>query len=98
MKRQRLEMDNRPPPAVPAFLQPHSKGKGPAWAPAWGIRKNDTVVGSTKASKDWSFYGVSPKDYTDIVVNGEIDNAETLGAQGLATVYIFLSLLFFINY
>ena len=89
-------------PNMPGFLQPcdgaQAKGKGKrareeeegpetaAWKPSWGIRRQDTLVGSTLNSVDWSKNSIPPADRSKIVVKTDIEEAETLGAQGIAVV------------
>jgi hypothetical protein len=54
--------------------------------PSWGFRKQDSVVGSTKHSMDWSLNAITPPDYRDFVLNGDVGESESLGAQSLAAV------------
>ena len=54
--------------------------------PTWGFRKKDTVVGSTKHAMDWSLNSITPPDYRDLVLNGGIDDSESLGSQAIAAV------------
>jgi hypothetical protein len=54
--------------------------------PTWGFRKKDTVVGSTKHAMDWSLNSITPPDYKDLVLGGNIDQAESLGSQAIAAV------------
>lgn len=96
MKKARLSRkDDRTGPKIPAFLGEdeeviHQLGdprtRGAAWVPGWGLRQQDTLVGSTAHSRDWSKHCVTPHDYADIVVPSSLESAELMGAQAIATV------------
>lgn len=72
--------DPRDTPEEPSFFRKHpegSKAEAPgtprgSFRPAWGFRKQDTVVGSTEHAKDWSLHSITPCDYKDMVVKGEL--------------------------
>ncbi|KAL8115338.1 hypothetical protein AgCh_021986 [Apium graveolens] len=56
-----------------------------AFQPLWGFRRGDTVVGSTKHAWDWSYHGVTPKDFTDVVATHDLERIKLMGAQSLAS-------------
>ncbi|KAL8155202.1 hypothetical protein AgCh_000546 [Apium graveolens] len=56
-----------------------------AFHPLWGFHRGDTVVGSTKYARDWSYHGVTPKDFTDVVVTPDLERIKLMGAQSLAS-------------
>ncbi|KAL8100265.1 uncharacterized protein LOC141683475 [Apium graveolens] len=95
-KRAKLSKDPRGKPDGPSFLKPHipevSLGddvdppiKGHAYRPNWGFRRGNTVVGSTKHAKDWSFHSITPQDYTEIVTGSDIESIEHLGSRAQAS-------------
>ncbi|KAL8116122.1 hypothetical protein AgCh_022572 [Apium graveolens] len=53
--------------------------------PLWGFLRGDTVVGSTKHAWDWSYHGVTPKEFTDIVVGPDLERIKLMGAQSLTS-------------
>ena len=97
MKRARIGTDDRGAPTEPSFLRGCSTqipevepivapAKSSAFQPAWGLRKQDTVVGSSIHSKEWSLHSIPPCDYKDIVLGTDPEVSEQMGAQALATV------------
>ncbi|XP_074357867.1 uncharacterized protein LOC141697403 isoform X2 [Apium graveolens] len=94
-KRAKLNRDPRSKPDAPAFLKPHVPVvelgddvdpplKAHSFRPNWGFRRSDTVVGSTKHAKDWSYHSITPHDFTDIVTGSDIETIELLGSQAQA--------------
>ena len=103
-KRAKLNRDPRSKPDGPSFLKPHVPVvelgddvdpplKAHSFRPNWGFRRSDTVVGSTKHAKDWSYHSITPHDFTDIVTGSDVETIELLGSQAQAAV-IFFFLLF----
>ncbi|KAL8098330.1 hypothetical protein AgCh_031188 [Apium graveolens] len=45
----------------------------------------DSIVGSTALSKEWSKHSISPVDYQDFVLQQDLEGNELFGAQALAT-------------
>ena len=100
MKRARIGTDDRGAPTEPSFLRGCSTqipeveaivapAKSSAFQPAWGLRKQDTVVGSSIHSKEWSLHSIPPCDYKDIVLGTDPEVSEQMGAQALATVSVY---------
>ncbi|KAL8149186.1 hypothetical protein AgCh_006264 [Apium graveolens] len=58
---------------------------GAYFQPTWGIRGNDSIVGSTALSKEWSKHSISPVDYQDFILQQDLEGNELFGAQALAT-------------
>ncbi|KAL8131294.1 hypothetical protein AgCh_007283 [Apium graveolens] len=56
-----------------------------AFQPLSGFRRGDIVVGSTKHAWDWSYHGVTPKDFTDVVATPDLERIKLMGAQYLAS-------------
>ncbi|XP_074338424.1 uncharacterized protein LOC141676630 [Apium graveolens] len=72
-------------PNVPvSTAAPTSVATG-AFQSLWGFRRGDTVVGSTKPAWDWSYHGVTPKEFTDIVAGPDLERIKLMGAQSLAS-------------
>ena len=97
MKRARIGTDDRGVPSEPSFLRgcttqlPEvepivAPAKSSAFKPAWGLRKQDSVVGSSIHAKEWSLHSIPPCDYKDIVLGTDPEVSEQMGAQALATV------------
>ena len=98
MKKARLaSLDTRGKPDAPIFLrkQADAVGEGSSggpplasgsFQPSWGFRRQDSVVGSTKHSMDWSLHSITPPDFRDIVVGSDLSRVEHMGAQAIATV------------
>ena len=101
MKRKRAEVDPRGRPTEPPFLRAHieahgadsaggsSSAKSTVFKPSWGIRKQDSVVGDTRLSRDWSYHSIPPADYRDIVISRDLEGIESLGCQAIASVFFF---------
>lgn len=82
---------------VPAFLT-HSERIDVSEDPSsfevgWGLRKKDTVVGDTHRAAEWSRSIVTPRDRVNVVESSDDLQVENLGAHGIATVLLSLSLL-----
>lgn len=113
MKKARLaSLDTRGKPTELSFLRKHmepagegSTGarleSGPAafgsFQPSWGFRSQDSVVGSTKHSMDWSYHSITPHNYRDIVICSDLSQVEHMGAQAMAKVFT-ISFLSIISY
>ena len=106
MKRARVGTDDMGLPTEPSFLRGCTTqlpdvepivapAKSAAFKPAWGFRKQDSVVGSSIHAKDWSIHSIPPCDYKDIVLGTDPEVSEQMGAQALATVCFYLFHLFF---
>ena len=106
MKRARIGTDDRGVPSEPSFLRgcatqlPEvdpivAPAKSSAFKPAWGLRKQDSVVGSSIHAKEWSLHSIPPCDYKDIVLGTDPEVSEQMGAQALATVCVHILCLFF---
>ncbi|KAL8155304.1 hypothetical protein AgCh_000616 [Apium graveolens] len=72
------------PNAPITVAAPASAATG-AFQPLWGFRRGDIVVGSTKHAWDWSYHGVTPKDFTDVVATPNLERIKLMGAQSLAS-------------
>ena len=70
--------------------------KSAAFKPVWGLRKQDSVVGSSIHAKDRSFHSIPPCDYKDIVLGTDPEVSEQMGAQAIANG-MFLSPSFFLT-
>ncbi|KAL8123914.1 hypothetical protein AgCh_011789 [Apium graveolens] len=99
-KRAKLNRDPRSKPDGPTFLKPHIPVvelgddvdpplKAHFFRPNWGFRRSDTVVGSTKHAKDWSYHSITPHDFTDIITGSDIETIELLGSQAQAASYTY---------
>ncbi|KAL8155484.1 hypothetical protein AgCh_000754 [Apium graveolens] len=88
-KRAKLNKDPRSKPDAPIFLRPHAPVvelgddmdpplKVHSFRPNWGFRRSDTVMGSTKHAKDWSYHSITPHNFTDIVTGSDIESIELL--------------------
>ena len=106
MKRARVGTDDMGLPTEPSFLRgcttqlPEvepivAPAKSAAFKPAWGLRKQDSVVGSGIHAKDWSFHSIPHCDYKDIVLGTDPEVSEQMGAQALAIVCFYFLHLFF---
>ena len=112
MKKARLAgLDTRGKPIEPSFLRKHKElavggssdaavESGPvetgAFHPSCGFRRQDSVIGSTKHSMDWSYHSITPYDYGDIVLSSDLSRVEHMGAQAMATVFLKLYLFLFL--
>ncbi|KAL8131461.1 hypothetical protein AgCh_007409 [Apium graveolens] len=72
-------------PSAPITVAAPAPAATGAFQPLWGFRRGYTVVGSTKHAWDWSYHGVSPKDFTDVVTTPDLERIKLMGAQSLAS-------------
>lgn len=68
--------------------------KSTIFRPSWGIMNQDSVVGSTKHSKNWSYNSIPPCHYSNFVTNSDLDGIKLLRYQALATISISFLILF----
>lgn len=83
-------------PTEPNFLKRHKEPVGEdstkvptatgSFQPAWGFRRRDSIVGSTKHAMDWFCHCITPHDYRDIVLGSDLSRVMHLRAHAMATV------------
>lgn len=110
MKKLHLSGSAKMAPKIPAFLRRHEGGfeggsstdalQNPAFQPAWGFRRTDIVVVSTKHSFDWSIHSINLSYYQDILIGAKLSRIELMNSQALAAmsflyIFTFLNLIFF---